>query len=308
MDFRTKVTIPAFDFSINHSDRMMMMGSCFAENMAVSFRDAGFQIDVNPFGTAYNPLSLASGIRDLMSGKKYAISDLFQHQGLYHSFSHHSRFSGISAEICLENINQRIEASSVFLKNTTILIITYGTASVYILKSNGKTVTNCHKLPESYFIRKRLPVENIVDDWKGLIEELKSYNSNLKLLFTVSPIRHWKDGAHENQLSKSSLLLAIDKLTRCYHFCHYFPSYEILMDELRDYRFYAEDMLHPSSATIEYIWEKFSESFFSVQTQSKIREWRNLHKSLEHKPFNPDSEQYKELIQKTQQKIKDFRF
>ncbi|GHT72036.1 hypothetical protein FACS189455_4880 [Bacteroidia bacterium] len=221
---------------------------------------------------------------------------------------HFKLFSGISAEICLENINQRIETSSDFLKNTTILVVTYGTAYAYTLESTGKTVTNCHKLPENYFIRKRLSVENIVDDWKELIGELKSYNSNLKLLFTVSPIRHWKDGAHENQLSKSSLLLAIDKLTHHYNFCYYFPSYEILMDELRDYRFYAEDMLHPSSVTIEYIRERFSESFFSVQTRTKIQEWGNLHKSLNHKPFNPDSEEYKEFIQKTQQKIKDFRF
>ena len=250
MDFRTKITIPPANFTISHDDKLMMMGSCFAENMAASLLDCGFQVDMNPFGTVYNPQSLASGIRNLLFRKKYATSDLFFHQGLYHSFSHHSRFSDISAENCIENINRRLEISADFLKSASILVVTYGTSYVYSLKSTGETVTNCHKLPDDHLVRKRLSVADIVDDWSLLIEELKIYNPELKLLFTVSPIRHWKDGAHENQLSKSILLLAIDELIRKNDFCHYFPSYEIVMDELRDYRFYAEDMLHPSSVEI----------------------------------------------------------
>ncbi len=306
MDFRTKITIPIFDFTIDHSDKIMMMGSCFAENMATSLLDSGFQVDINPFGTVYNPQSLASGVREVLLHKKYATSDLFFHQGLHHSFSHHSRFSSISAEICTENINNQLESSGHFLKMATIFIITYGTAYVYSLKSTGKTVTNCHKLPENLFTRKRLSVEDIVADWSLLIQDLKAYNPNIKLVFTVSPIRHWKDGAHENQLSKSTLLLAIDELIRQNDFCYYFPSYEILMDELRDYRFYAEDMLHPSQIAIEYIRELFSEAFFSPQTKSRIREWQSLQKALNHKPFNPDSEEYKEFLRKTKEKLEKF--
>ncbi|MDR1369655.1 MAG: GSCFA domain-containing protein [Dysgonamonadaceae bacterium] len=308
MDFRTKITIPAFDFSIDHSDKIMMMGSCFAENIATSLLNSGFQTDSNPFGTVYNPQSLASGIRELLSGKKYADSDLFFHRGLFHSFSHHSRFSDISEESCLKNINTSLETSAGFLKNATIFIITFGTACVYTLESTGKTVNNCHKLPDNRFIRKRLSVADIVTDWELLLKDIKAYNPDLKLLFTVSPIRHWKDGAHENQLSKSTLLLAIDELVRQNNFCCYFPSYEILMDELRDYRFYAEDMLHPSPVAIDYLYERFSEAFFSTLTRSKIHEWENIQKALNHKPFNPDSEEYKEFTQKTEQKIKDFRF
>ena len=306
MDFRTKITIPAFNFNINHDDKLMMMGSCFAENMATSLLDCGFQVDMNPFGTVYNPQSLASGIRNLLSRKKYATSDLFSHQGLYHSFSHHSRFSDISAENCIENINRRLETSADFLKTASILVITYGTSYVYSLKSTKETVTNCHKLPDDHFTRKRLSVTDIVNDWSLLIKELKLYNPNLKILFTVSPIRHWKDGAHENQLSKASLFLAIDELIRQNDFCHYFPSYEIVMDELRDYRFYAEDMLHPSPVAVEYISERFSETFFTSETQSKVKEWRSIQKALKHKPFNPDSDEHKEFLRKTQERLDNF--
>ena len=306
MDFSTKITIPPANFTISHDDKLMMMGSCFAENMAASLLDCGFQVDMNPFGTVYNPQSLASGIRNLLSRKKYATADLFFHQGLYHSFSHHSRFSDISAENCIENINRRLETSADFLKSASILIVTYGTSFVYSLKSTKETVTNCHKLPDDHFTRKRLSVADIVDDWSLLIEELKIYNPELKLLFTVSPIRHWKDGAHENQLSKSTLLLAIDELIRKNDFCHYFPSYEIVMDELRDYRFYAEDMLHPSSVAVDYIGERFSETFFTPETQSKVKEWQSIQKALNHKAFNPDSEEHKEFLLKTQKRLENF--
>ncbi len=307
MDFRTKITIPTPDFTLDHNDKIMMMGSCFAENMATLLSDSGFQIDINPFGTVYNPQSLASGIRELLSDKKYATSDLFSFQGLFHSFSHHSRFSAISEDNCLENINSRLKTSSDFLKNSTIFIITYGTSYVYNLKSNGKSVTNCHKLPDNHFIRKRLSVEDIVNDWSLLIEELKVFNPGLKLLFTVSPIRHWKDGAHENQLSKSTLLLAIDELMHQNNSCYYFPSFEILMDELRDYRFYADDMLHPSSVAIEYIKERFSDTFFTSQTKTRIKEWLSIQKALNHKPFNPDSEEHKKFLRETEEKLKNFK-
>lgn len=307
MVFRTSVTLPAFNFSINHSDKIMMLGSCFAENLSAPLLNAGFRVDVNPFGIVYNPQSLASCMREVISSKKYTSNDLFFHKEGYHSFSHHSKFSADTVENCLETINMRLESASDFLKNATILIITFGTSYVYLLKSTGETVVNCHKLPESCFIRKRLSIEDIVDDWDSLINDLIEYNPNLKILFTVSPIRHWKDGAHGNQLSKSILLLAIDELVRKNAFCsYYFPSYEILLDELRDYRFYAEDMLHPSLITINYIWEKFSDVFFMPETKLKIKEWQNIQKALNHKPFNSNSEDYKSFLLKTEQKLNNF--
>jgi hypothetical protein len=174
------------------------------------------------------------------------------------------------------------------------------------LKKTGAVVSNCHKLPEKTFDRRRLSVNEIVEDWKALINFLQQYNPELKIIFTVSPIRHWKDGAHKNQLSKSILLLAIDELISQYSHCYYFPSYEIMMDELRDYRFYAGDMLHPSDLAVEYIWEKFSHAFFEKKTLGLIDEWMKIRQALEHKPFNPDSEQHKKFLAQTEVKLKEF--
>ena len=307
MKFRTQVTLSAFDFSFNHSDKILMMGSCFTENMAGPLQNSGFRIDVNPFGTVYNPQSLSSCIRELLIQKKYAASDLFKHQGLYHSFSHHSRFSDISQDHSLSKINERMGISSIFLKESTLLIVTFGTSYAYTLLSTRQPVTNCHKLPENLFARNRLTTKDITDDWNRLIREIRIVNPRIRILFTVSPIRHWKDGAHENQLSKAVLLLAVDEIIRENTQCYYFPSYELQLDELRDYRFYAEDMIHPSTVAINYIWERFSETFFSEHTCKQAAEWQNIQKALNHKPFNPESDEYKEFIKINEQRLEALR-
>ena len=228
MELYTRILLPKARFSFSYEDRVVMMGSCFAENIGRKLEENKFSVDINPFGTLYNP---ASG-------------DLFQHEGIYHSFTHHSRFSAPSEEECLGHINSRLSESSDFLRKATRLVITLGTAFVYRLKSDGRIVSNCHKLPEKMFDRQRLSTQEIVEDWKPLLLALWEQNPALKILFTVSPIRHWKDGAHENQLSKATLLLATDALQKDYpDRIAYFPAYEILMDELRDYRFYADDII-----------------------------------------------------------------
>ena len=306
MIFKTEIQILPFDFKISHQDKIMMTGSCFAENMAGKIQSAGFRTYVNPFGILYNPASISKNIQAILYSKKYAGSDLFEYQGLYYSFDHHSKFSDSSQVDCIDKINKEVKYANDYLKDASILIVTFGTAFAYTLKKTGVVVSNCHKLPEKTFDRRRLSVNEIVEDWKYLIILLKQYNPDLKILFTVSPIRHWKDGAHENQLSKSVLLLAIDELIKQYTHCYYFPSYEIMMDELRDYRFYAGDMLHPSDLAIDYIWEKFSLAFFEKKTLALIDEWMKIKQALDHKPFNPDSEQYKEFVFKTQIKLKDF--
>ncbi|MDR0232837.1 MAG: GSCFA domain-containing protein [Dysgonamonadaceae bacterium] len=316
MIFTTEIQIPSFDFKISHQDKIMMMGSCFAENIAEKMQSAGFRAYTNPFGILYNPASISKNIQTIFRSKKYAVSDLFEHQGLYHSFDHHGKFSSSSAENVVDRINKEIKEAKDYLQDASVLIITFGTAFTYFLKSHIPKilnvpnilgiVSNCHKLPEKTFNRRRLNINEIVEDWKSLINQLKQYNPELKLIFTVSPIRHWKDGAHENQLSKSTLLLAIDELIKQYAHCYYFPSYEIMMDELRDYRFYADDMLHPSDLAVEYIWEKFSHAFFEKKTVVLLNEWMKIRQALEHKPFNPDSEQYKSFQSQTQIKLKEF--
>jgi hypothetical protein len=306
MKFRTEVIVKAADIRIGYADKIWMSGSCFAENISGKFAEAGFEVDVNPFGIVYNPLSLSDCLKRLLDNRRFTAGDLFRHGELYHSFSHHSRFSGPDPELVVEKINDRLTCSSAFLAQADWLIITFGTAFVYRLQSSGEVVANCHKLPSNRFVYQRLSVEEITAEWLPLIDRLVTLRPELKVLFTVSPIRHWKDGAHENQLSKATLLLAVDELIKSNSSCCYFPAYEILLDDLRDYRFYAEDMLHPASQAVDYIWEKCSETFFDQATMDKIREYERIQKSLNHKPFHPESENFKAFREKTEEQLAQF--
>ena len=219
---------------------------------------------------------------------------------VWHHFGFHGDFSAPTADEALQKMNAARQPGADALRTADRIVLTFGTAWVYKLKSSGKVVSNCHKLPEKMFDRQRLSTQEIVEDWKPLLLALWEQNPALKILFTVSPIRHWKDGAHENQLSKATLLLATDALQKDYpDRIAYFPAYEILMDELRDYRFYADDMLHPSPLAIDYIWQRFIENFLSTDTSAILKEWGDIQKAINHKPFQPDSEAYKRFILQT---------
>ena len=296
MKFRTEINIPPSDFKISHQDKMMMIGSCFVENISEKLKNSAFRIDINPFGIVYNPISVLMTLKDILKQKEYTSENLFFHQEQYHSFSHHSRFSGTNKEAVITNINDRIKTANDFISNADYLFVTFGTSSVYYQAENEQAVANCHKLPAKFFVRKRIPVEEIVEQWHDFIIQLREINPKIKLIFTISPIRHWKDGAHENQISKSVLFLALDKLMQ-ENEVYYFPSYELIMDDLRDYRFYAEDLLHPNSLAIDYIWEKFGDTYFSSETKQLIKEWENIRQALNHRPFNPDSQEYKRFIE-----------
>jgi hypothetical protein len=299
MKFRTEITLPAAEFQLAHPAKVMLMGSCFIENISSRIRQSGFLTEVNPSGILYNPASIASCLSSLLDGRLYTEKNLFQHQGVYHSFAHHSRFSGINAEQALEQINCRLNQASAFLKEANLLILTFGTATGYRLLSSGEVVSNCHKLPSVFFQEERLTVQAITQLWNNLIGRLQAFCPGLRILFTVSPIRHWKNGAHENQLNKATLLLAINELVNANECCHYFPSYEIMMDDLRDYRFYVADMIHPNQQAIDYIWEKFAQLYFDPKTREIIKEWENIQQALNHRPFNPETKEYKEFIEKT---------
>jgi len=305
MELQTRVEVVANRQPIEYGERLMLAGSCFAENMGAKLTDARFEVDANPFGILYNPLSVKSCIERLLDGKKFVADDLFEHRGVYHSFLHHSRFSDVNEEVCLDKINERLAFSTGFLKKTDWLLVTFGTAYVYRLAETDLVVGNCHKLPERNFVRMRISVETIVNEWNSLIGDLQAANPDIRILLTVSPIRHLKDGAHENQLSKSTLLLAVDELVRQNGCCSYFPSYEIVMDELRDYRFYADDMVHPSGQAVSYIWERFCATQLSDSARKSLMEWEKLKRALEHKPFNRDSKEYllflKQNLHKLQQ-------
>lgn len=300
MELYTYIHIPRAPFRFSCTERMLLLGSCFAENIGTRLAENKFNVDINPFGTLYNPASIAAALRRLLHPERFTAGDLLQHEGVYHSFSHHSRFSSTSETECLRNINDRLEASTNEFRKTTYLVVTLGTAYVYRLKSSGEVVANCHKLPEKMFDRSMLTVGEIIAEWKELLLSLWKQNPDLKILFTVSPIRHWKDGAHGNQLSKATLLLAVDELQAAYpERIAYFPAYEIMMDELRDYRFYATDMLHPSELAIDYIWQRFTENFLSDETKGILKEWAEIQKAINHRPFQPESDAYKRFISQT---------
>lgn len=304
MDFFTPIEITDSIINISYQDQIMLFGSCFAESIGKQLSEHKFQVDTNPFGVLYNPISISKAIRSLLNPTLKTKENLFSHNGLFHSFTHHSNFSAISEDICLENINNRTNKAATYLNKTGFLLITFGSAYIYQLKSNGEIVANCHKLPARLFDHKRLSVSDIVGEWSQLLSTLFKKNKQLHVIFTVSPIRYWKYGAHENQISKSILLLAIEEIQKLHpEQTSYFPAYELMLDELRDYRFYAEDMFHPSNTSIQYIWKRFTETYMGESTQHLLTEIKDILKSVNHKPFNPQSESYKQFVTQTLLKI-----
>ena len=283
MKFRTEIQINPSPLRIKHHSPILFVGSCFAENIAEKMSQSGFEINVNPFGIVYNPESTANCLFDLFQKRMYAETDIFEFQDVYHSFAHHSRFSSKNLQEALQKINDSIVSAADFLQKAEVLIVTFGTATVYRLKSSGKIVSNCHKLPANQFQEERLTISQITTQWNEIISHIHRENPKTQIIFTVSPIRHWKDGPHANQLNKAILLLAVNELIQSHPQCHYFPSYEILLDDLRDYRFYADDLIHPNSQAIAYIWEKFGDAYFDTITKERIAVYEKEQKRLGHR-------------------------
>lgn len=307
MEFRTRINVSPSDFKIDHQTKMLLFGSCFAESIGKFLIDNKFNLNLNPFGVLYNPSSISHAIELLLDQKDFTDDDIFKHQGLFHTFWHHSSFSNSDSKEFLQNINQCRQQASYDLENADILIITLGTSYVFREKSTNQVVGNCHKLPANIFDRYRLTIKDIVSAWDQLIKKVGETNASLKILFTVSPIRHWKDGAHNNQLSKASLLLAIDELKERHPNVFYFPSYEIVLDELRDYRFYAEDMIHPNEIAIRYICQVFVDTYFSVETKDINNQYVNISKAINHRAFNPNTELHKQFLRQTLLNIEKLR-
>ncbi len=295
--FSTKVNIPVSSCKIGHEDNTLVLGSCFSENIGRKLEENFFSVVVNPFGVLYNPVSIYNSLNFLLDGKRFSEKDLFYDGSLWYSFSHSTLFSDPDMNRCLENINSALDKAEAFLSQPRFLIITFGTAWVFQNRETDSVVSNCHKLPATQFVRYRLSVEEIKLSYIELIEKISARYPEMKIIFTVSPIRHWKDGAHENNVSKSVLLLAIDELQKRFDQVSYFPAYEILMDELRDYRYYADDMLHPSALAASYIWERFSQVYFSDSTLKLNKELGRLVSDMSHRPIHPDSAAYRAFLE-----------
>lgn len=306
MNFRTEIQVSKASFLVTHQSKLLLLGSCFVENIGEKLIDNKFQADINPFGILYNPASIAKAISLGVNEKAFTAEDIFFHQGLYHSFMHHGDFSRIDENELLSNINCSLSNFRNNLPSYDVMFVTFGTSYVFIDNKTNDVVANCHKLPADNFLRRRLDVDEIVDIWKETINSLRGINPDLKIVFTVSPIRHWKDGVHDNQLSKATLLLSIEKIQSQFDNIIYFPSYELVLDDLRDYRFYAEDMIHPNDIAINYIWEKFEKMFFDEETLQIADKWSKIRKAISHKPFNEDTLEYQHFLKQTLLKIKDF--
>jgi len=290
--FRTEIKLPASNWQIEHCHQILMTGSCFTDNIGQKLSNHFFKTCLNPFGIVFNPISVVNQLQMLLSKQLFTEKDLFNHYGLWHSWQHHSHFSGEDKSDVLQSINEFLQKGRELLWQADYLIITLGSAYAYQLKSTGEVVSNCHQYPNKNFNKKLLSVNEIVDGFDQIFKELKKQNSKLKTIFTISPVRHWKDGVVENQQSKSTLILAVHQLIKQLDDAAYFPSYELVMDDLRDYRFYKADLLHPNKAAVDYIWQKFKNAYFNTKTQSLVERIEKLNKSKTHRPRFPKSEQH----------------
>lgn len=303
MNFRTEILSKPASFTISHQTRLMLLGSCFATNVGQQLEKYRFPSMINPFGVLYNPLSIARMLQVLIDNERCKPSDLVEHDGLWHSWLHHGSFSRASADACLAACNDASCSAAQWLRQTDVLIITFGTARVYREISSGRVVANCHKIPAKQFTNERLSVDEICDVWRTLIKQLLQINPMLKIVCTLSPIRHWKDGAHDNQLSKASLLLAIDVLQGEFQSISYFPAYELLMDDLRDYRFYESDMLHPNQTAIQYVWQQFVTMFLADNTKQLLKQINEVVQAVAHRPLHRETAQYRSFIEGSLRKI-----
>ncbi len=292
MEFRTELSPQNLDFNLTHRDKIMMLGSCFTEHIASSLTRFRFPVFSNSHGIVFHPIPLAKALSECILNREYNIDDLIKSNENWVSLNHHGKFSSLKSEDTLERINNAIGEGSHFVKEASTLVITFGTAIGYQYLETSQIAANCHKLHSNSFEKKRSEISDIVREWNNVLSQLLVVNPKIKVIFTVSPVRHLREGFEENQKSKATLLLAIEKIQKSFPgVCFYFPSYEILMDDLRDYRFYEADMIHPNTQAIEYIREKFFSSILSPQALELCRLMDSHLRKLEHRSISETLEQ-----------------
>ncbi len=302
MKLLTEISINPLEQTIHYGDGLLFLGSCFADEVGGICRGLGFDALVNPFGVLYNPASIAQSVERLNSGMPFSHDEVIRvGEGQYCTFSHNTAFWNVSEAALLDQVNESLNAAHEHFAKSQWIIVSLGTSWVFRNKENGQVVSNCHKLPTRQFDRINLSVSASVAVLSGLA---KMYPDK-QFVFTVSPLRHIKDGLHGNQLSKASLLLAVDEVCKAFDNAHYFPAYEILLDELRDYRFYKEDMVHPTEQAVQYIWERFVDFAVDPKEKPVMKTAVELQKMLKHKPLFPESETYKRFEEQKEKKINE---
>lgn len=300
MKFRTEIELAPLTEGMEHGAKVFALGSCFAENISERLAKAKFSIASNPFGVLFNPASIAAAIDRLTDTRTFAVCDITAGKEGFFSFDAHSSLDGKTQTEAFANLNRAVAQGSKALAEADWVILTFGTAWVY--EHEGRVVANCHKQPASQFERRRLSVVEIVERYSHLFEGVLH---DKKVILTVSPVRHLGDGLQENSVSKATLRLAVEELVAKYENALYFPSYEILIDDLRDYRYYADDLVHPSKMAVDYVWERFCEAVLTPKAQAKLPQIAQIVAAAEHRPFNPESEAHKEFCRKMLEKIEN---
>jgi lysophospholipase L1-like esterase len=308
MQFSTPIPVQKYSNAIDYNSKLVSIGSCFAENIGEKLHYFKFQNTVNPFGIIFNTVSLEKIIRRCVEKRYFTDEDIFVHDDLWHCYEVHSELSNPDKNDFLTRLNSLIDVTNQQLTEATHVLITLGTSWVYQLNSNNEIVANCHKVPQKEFTKQLLSIAEIEESLQNIVSNITSVNNEAKFIFTVSPVRHSKDGFIENNVSKAHLISAIYKVvSQQPTTVNYFPSYEIMMDELRDYRFYANDMLHPSQQAIDFIWIKFFENYVNEQEFQTMQEICTIQKGLSHRPFNPNTEAHKKFLNALNQKIEAIR-
>ncbi|APY10245.1 GSCFA domain-containing protein [Seonamhaeicola sp. S2-3] len=303
MNFQTKISLSKQPHNlIDYKSKILLLGSCFTEHIGSKLEYFKFQSSVNPFGILFHPKAIESLVSNAVKGNVYSNNNIFFNNEQWHSFDAHSKLSNVSKDELLKCLNEQIKLTNQHIHESTHVVITLGTAWVYRHIKTKAVVANCHKVPQKEFKKELLLIDTISDSLQNIVDLIRSVNTNASIIFTVSPVRHLKDGFVENTLSKSLLISAIHQVIEARKNLHYFPSYEIMMDELRDYRFYNEDMIHPNPTAINYIWEKFKLVWFTEEVYKIMDEVDVIQKGLQHKPFNPNSEAHLQFLQKLEKK------
>jgi hypothetical protein len=308
MKFHFEFDIKKMPQAITHKDKLFLIGSCFTENIGEKLAKYKFSVLENPNGILFNPVSVAEALTDYIENTQVKKNDLFQLNEAWHSWKHHSRFSGLTQEEVLNKINASTTNAHDFLKNADYIMITLGSAWIYTLTENasnakaGSVAANNHKAPADWFHRRLMTIEEVLKVLDNVMHRLFLFNPKLKIIFTISPVRHLREGVVENNRSKAALIHTVHHLVDKFAKLYYFPAYELVIDDLRDYRFYAEDLVHPNYHATQYVWEKFVGACINEKHKALMEDIHSINLAVQHKPFNPNSEQHKKFLQSFSQK------
>lgn len=305
MKFRTEIPLKKQHYrQIDYYSKLVLLGSCFTENIGNKFNYFKFQNTINPFGILFHPKAIENLLLNAINEKEYSENDIFFYNEQWHCFEAHSKASNLSKEVLLNYLNNAIKLTYQKINESTHIIITLGTAWVYRFIETDNIVANCHKVPQKKFLKELLSIDKITESLEAITTLIKLINNKATVLFTISPVRHLKNGFIENQQSKAHLITAIQNVIN-ENDVFYFPSYEIMIDELRDYRFYKDDMVHPNETAINYIWEKFNLVWISKDAQQTMQKIETIQKGLLHRPFNSTSKQHQEFLKNITTKINE---